>query len=262
MSHLKTFAAITCLAVLFISAFILGSVAEIYGKTRSLPHVDSKMERPEFWVQKIKSPRRLILTPEQIRKMNSETLKRPGLYLCSVKDLKEEWTREEILNLFNEDWQGFGETPEVRFGRDGRPLGKSFWDELKRNINEDEIEQRYQPVYGLIVRRTDIRVFPTYELSLESPDSSEFDRFQHSMISPGSLVSIFHISRDRRWLYLQAPFIRGWVPAEAVGIASEKRQRSSTRRQKSGWSSREALSLFFRIRLSGTRRSWPRWELP
>jgi hypothetical protein len=94
---------------------------------------------------------------------------------------------------------------------------------LKRNINEDEIEQRYQPVYGLIVRRTDIRVFPTYELSLESPDSSEFDRFQHSMISPGSLVSIFHRSRDRRWLYLQAPFIRGWVPAEAVGIASEKR---------------------------------------
>ena len=61
---------------------------------------------------------KVLLRPDQIQKMNDEILKRSDLYLCRVKDLKEEWTREELLDLLNEDWQGFGETSEIRFGRE------------------------------------------------------------------------------------------------------------------------------------------------
>ncbi len=219
MGLLKTFSTIAFAAVFSIPS---GLVPGVLGKDHSLPHVSQKMERPQFWIDKVRNPARPLLTPGLIEKMNEENLRKPGFYLCRVKDLKEEWTREELLDLLREDWQGFGETPEVRFGRDGRPLNGSFWKELKRNINEDEIEDRSRPLYGLIVKRTDIRVFPTEELSLGSPSDKEFDRFQHSMISPGSLVSLFHRSKDQRWVYLQTPFIRGWVPVMAVGIASEK----------------------------------------
>jgi hypothetical protein len=65
--------------------------------------------------------------------MNEENLKKKELFLCSVKDLKEEWTKEEMLSLLREDWEGFGKTEEVRYGRDGIPLGEPFWSEgLKR----------------------------------------------------------------------------------------------------------------------------------
>ena len=126
------------------------------------------------------------------------------------------------LELLREDWQGFGETSEIRFGRNRNPLDESFWKELKENIDEDSIGKRNRLRYGLIVKRTNIRVFPTEEPSLSSPTNGEFDRFQHSMISPGSLVAVYHVSKDQRWGYLQTPFIRGWVEKDAVALSSEK----------------------------------------
>jgi len=220
MGLLHTFVAAICMVAILLPPF---SIPEGFGKDHSLPHVSPKMERPEFWVHKLQNPTGILLTPDQILKMNNENLDRPGSYLCRVKDLKDEWTREEVLGLLKEDWQGFGETSEVQFGRDGRPLSQFFWKELKENIDEVEIKERIWPRLGLIVKRTNIRVFPTGELSLHSPASVEFDRFQHSMISPGSLVGIFHLSKDRHWAYLQAPFIRGWVPIDALGIAGDKK---------------------------------------
>ena len=221
MHFSKTVMVIACVAAFSIQAG--AGAAQILAKDHPLPHVTHKMERPEFWIDKIRNPSRPLLTPGQIEGMNEETLRMPGLYLCRVKDLKEEWTRGELLDLLREDWQGFGETSEVRFGRDGRPLDGSFWKDLRKNMNEDEIEDRVRPPYSLIVKRTDIRVFPTGEPSFVSPADKDFDRFQHSMISPGTLVSLFHRSRDRRWVYLQTPFIRGWVLDSAVAVASEKR---------------------------------------
>ena len=130
--------------------------------------------------------------------MNDEILKRSDLYLSRVKDLKEDWTREELLELLKEDWQGFGKTSEIRFGRNGQALNESFWKELEKNVHAEGIKGQNQVLFGLIVKRTDIRVFPTEEPSLSSPASGDFDRFQHSMISPGSLVALYHVSKDRR----------------------------------------------------------------
>ena len=209
-------------AVILLFSLSPGSMPEVFAKSPPLPYVSSKMETPQFWIDKVRNPNRLLLRADQIQKMNDAILKRTDLYLCRVRDLKEEWAREELLDLLKEDWQGFGETSEVRFGRDGRPLDPSYWRDLKRNINADEIRERNRISFGLIVKRTDIRVFPTDQPSLSSPANSEFDRFQHSMISPGSLVGIYHSSNDRHWIYLQCGFIRGWVRRDAVAIATDR----------------------------------------
>ena len=201
----------------------LWPIAEVPGKTHPLPHVSPAMERPEFWIDKVRNPTNVLLRPDQIQKMNDEILKRSDLYLSRVKDLKEDWTREELLELLKEDWQGFGKTSEIRFGRNGQALNESFWKELEKNVHAEGIKGQNQILFGLIVKRTDIRVFPTEEPSLSSPASGDFDRFQHSMISPGSLVALYHVSKDEGWVYLQAPFIRGWVKRDAVAVGSEKR---------------------------------------
>jgi hypothetical protein len=187
-----------------------------------LPNVSPKMEEPDFWIKKIRNPGRLLLTPEEIQKMNKENLKREGLFLCRLKDLKEEWRKEEILALLDEDWEGFGRTTEIRYGRNGVPLEEPFWSKLKNNLNRDSIGDRNQISFGLIVKRTDIRVFPTEELSVSTPDNYEFDRFQHSSVSPGSLVGIYYFSRDKLWVYVQTRFIRGWVRAIDLAIAKER----------------------------------------
>lgn len=182
------------------------------------------MENPEYWIKKIENPVRILLTPEEIQKMNEENVKRQDLFLCKVKELKEEWTGEEILALMDEDWQGFGRTEEIRYGRKGSPLEDNFWNALKGNLNRESLKERNRMPFGLIVKRTDIRVFPTEEPSMTTPGNHDFDRFQHSSISPGALVGIYHFSRDKLWAYIQCAFIRGWVRTRDLAIAKERRQ--------------------------------------
>ena len=203
---------------------LLGVALQALTASRQLPNVSKQMENPEFWIKKIENPDRLLLTPEEIQKMNEENSKRLELYLCQVKDLKEEWDREEILALFKKDWEGFGQTEEVRYGRYGHPLEEAFWRELKTNLNQESLEERNRMLFGLIVKRADIRVFPTDELSMSTPSNYEFDRFQHSSIPPGSPIGIYHSSKDRLWAYVQTPFIRGWVRMTDLAIAKDKRE--------------------------------------
>lgn len=203
---------------------LLGVALQAFTASRQLPHVSIEMEDPEFWIKKIDNPDRVLLTPEEIQKMNEENSKRQELYLCQVKDLKEEWDKEEIVTLFKEDWEGFGQTEEVRYGRYDRPLDEAFWTKLKRNLNQESLKERNRILFGLIVKRTDIRVFPTDELSMATPSHYEFDRFQHSSISPGIPIGIYHSSKDRLWAYVQTPFIRGWVRMSDLAIAQDKRE--------------------------------------
>ena len=204
------------------------SVAVTFGSplqaSSLLPNVSPKMERPEFWIKKIKHPGRLLLTPDEIQKMNEENLKKQDLFLCRVKDMQEEWSREEILSLLKEDWEGFGKTEEVRYGRNGDVLEERFWTQLKQNLNQELLEERTRTLFGLTVKRTDIRVFPTDEMSMSAPDNHEFDRFQHSALPPGSLVGIYYFSKDKLWAYTQTSFIRGWVRTADLAIAKEKRE--------------------------------------
>lgn len=199
----------------------------IYGNSEAsslLPNVSHKMENPYFWIKKIKNPDCLLLSPEKIQKMNEENLKRKEFFLCSVRSMKENWTREEILNLLQEDWEGFGQKGETRYGKKGNPLGDSFWNEIKENWNREALKETNRILFGMVIKRTDIRVFPTDESSLASPHHSDFDQFQHSMIAPGSLVGIYHFSRDHRWAYVQTSFIRGWVQVDDLAISKRKEE--------------------------------------
>jgi hypothetical protein len=154
--------------------------------------------------------------------MNEENLKRQDLRLYRITDLKGDWTREEILSLLNEDWEHFGRTEEIRYGKNGIRLGESFWNKIRNNLNQESLKERGRMPYALIVKRTDIRVFPTDELCMSTPNDYEFDRFQHSSISPGSPIGIYHFSRDKEWAYAQTPFIRGWIRRHDLAIAKDR----------------------------------------
>ena len=214
---------INVIATIFLNLLILfGGMPQVLSASPRLPNVTPQMGKPEFWVKKIKDPTNLLLTPEKIQRMNEENLRRPDLRLCRIKDLKEDWTREEILSLLKEDWN-FGRTDEVRYDKSGTPLGEPFWNKLRNSLNQESIKESGRTLYALVVKKTDIRVFPTAELSLSTPNHDEFDLFQHSAISIGSPLGIYHFSQDNEWAYAQTPFIRGWIRRHDLAIAKERK---------------------------------------
>ena len=181
-----------------------------------LPNVVPEMERPEFWIDKIKNPTNQLLTPEEVEKMNEENLRKKELHLCRIKDLREDWTGEEILSLLKEDWESLGRWANFGYGENESPPGESFLNELKNKMNRKGIRDSNRMSFGLVVKRTDIRVFPTDE---PWPQHNGFDRFQHSSISPGSPIGIYHFSEDKEWAYVQTQMIRGWVRTDHLAIA-------------------------------------------
>jgi len=184
--------------------------------------VPKQMENPFFWINKIKNPNRLLLTPAEIVKMNEENLKRQDLLLCRVEDLKEEWSKEEIISFLKEDWEGFGKRDQVRYGKQRIPLGDSFWNALIKNIQQDMLKEKNRLLFGFTLKRTDIRAFPTEQPSMKTPNSGAFDSFQLSAIAPGVLVGIYYFSRDNLWAYAQTPFIRGWIRTKDLAIANNR----------------------------------------
>jgi cell wall-associated NlpC family hydrolase len=215
----------SCLFILIIilSAFVsLQITPQGLRALPRLPDVTPQMERPEFWIKKVENPKNPLLTPEKIQRMNEENVKKPDLRLCRIRDLKEDWSREEILSLLKEDWENFGRTEEARYGKSGVLLGDFFWNKLKGNLKQEFLRQSSRMFFALIVKRTDIRVFPTDEPAMSTPNNAAFDRFQHSSISVGSPVGIYHFSQDKKWAYVQTQFIRGWIRTQDLAVAKEK----------------------------------------
>jgi hypothetical protein len=208
--------------IFFLLLITFGYAPQALLASSRLPHVTQEMEKPEFWIKKIENPMSPLLTPEKIQKMNEENVKRQDLRLCRISDLKEHWSKEEILSLLKEDREDFGRTEEVRYGKNGSPLGEVFWNKLRNNMNPKSVQKNHRISFALIVKHTDIRAFPTDEPSLSTPNDEEFDRFQHSSISVGSPVGIYQLSQDRKWAYVQTPFIRGWVHTHDLAVAKEK----------------------------------------
>jgi hypothetical protein len=207
---------------IFLLFIPFGFVPQVLSASSRLPNVTPEMEKPEFWIRKIKNPTTLLLTPEKIHNMTEENLKRQELRLSRIKDLKENWTREEILFLLKEDWEEFGRTQEVRYGKDGFPLGEVFWNKLRNSMNQESVQENSRMLFALIVKQTDIRVFPADEPSMSTPNDYAFDRFQHSSISVGSPVGIYYFSQDKKWAYVQTQFIRGWISTHDLAVAKEK----------------------------------------
>ena len=209
--------------IIILSPFVPSQIApqSLLASPR-LPNVTPEMEKPGFWIKKIRNPTNLLLTPEKIHDMNEENLKRQDLRLSRIRDLKENWKREEILSLIKEDWEEFGRTEEVRYGKNGSPLGEVFWNKVRNNMNQESVQENNRMFLALIVKQTDIRVFPTDEPSMSTPNNDAFDRFQHSSISVGSPAGIYHFSQDKKWAYAQTPFIRGWIRTHDLAVTKEK----------------------------------------
>ena len=61
----------------------------LLGSTHPVHAGSKQLEDPLFWINKIKKPEHLLLTPSEIEKMNEESLKRQEILLCRIKDIKE-----------------------------------------------------------------------------------------------------------------------------------------------------------------------------
>lgn len=97
------------------------------------------------------------------------------------------------------------------------------WLAMRKNANMASYPNMNRP--GIVVRTTDLREMPTHtpRFTKPTPDPREdpFDYFQYSRLPIGMPVLLCHISKDRRWYYVETPLACGWVDARDLAPISE-----------------------------------------
>ena len=62
---------------------------------------------------------------------------------------------------------------------------------------------------------------PRFTKPTPDPHEDPFDYFQYSRLPIGMPVLLCHISKDRRWYYVETPLASGWVDAKDLAPVSE-----------------------------------------
>jgi hypothetical protein len=174
---------------------------------------------PEFWIRHGANTRGVVLDDAAIEAQNAK-LKQLDR---SVYDL-EALPRMLAANDVRAWVEKMSERPdETMYDEHGRAVEASAIDALVANVNVAAIPATQQTRFGMVVRRSDLRTFPTRMRLFSAPGGTDIDRFQEDALFPGTPVAIVHESSDGEWWFVVSPLYAAWISKRDVaqGTADE-----------------------------------------
>jgi hypothetical protein len=186
-------------------------------KTYLIPNTKEIMLNEYFWINKIKDHDKIIMTQEQIEQFNAETVKKVDA-VYNLREYKDSLTKQELLNFI----EFYSIPSKAMYDIRGNEVKQEFYDEIRVNTNVDEIKEINPVKWGISVRNTSIRSFPTDEGVFKKNDDIEFDRFQQTACQAIEPIAILHESKDKKWYFVQMYNYRGWAKSEDIAVAKDK----------------------------------------
>jgi hypothetical protein len=174
---------------------------------------------PQFWIRHGASTR-LVLDETAIAAQNSK-LKQLDRSVHDVEALPRTLAMNDVRGWVEK----MSERPDdTLYDEQGRAVEESVIDALVANANAAAIPATQQTRFGLVVRRSSLRTFPTHLRVFNEPaDGTDIDRFQEDALFAGTPVAIVHESRDGEWWFVVSPLYAAWIPKRDVaqGTADE-----------------------------------------
>jgi cell wall-associated NlpC family hydrolase len=178
--------------------------------------VQSEHLSPDYWIQRDATARKLVLDAQAIEAQNAR-LKQLDPSVHDLESLPATLAGEKIKSWIE---KLSGRPDETLFDSDGREVSGAMLDELTGSLALDALPASQHTRYGLVVKRADLRTFPTLLRVFNSRDNTDIDRFQESALFPGTPVAIVHESRDRQWWFVVSPLYAAWVEKRFVAEGS------------------------------------------
>ncbi|KAF1715206.1 NlpC-P60 family protein [Pseudoxanthomonas yeongjuensis] len=212
-------------ALLALSLLTCASLAQARGDAPAAPvpahgvvGIGDAQLTADFWVAQADHPDRVVLDEAAIAAQN-EKLERTDPSMNDLAALPASLPRARIV-----EWiQDLSSRPEKPFyDVDGNPVPASTLDGLMDALDLDAIAADTRTRYGLVLRRTALRGFPTGLRVFSSRGDTDIDRFQESALFPGTPVAIAHQSRDGKWLWVVSPRYKAWVSRQDIAEGSRE----------------------------------------
>ncbi len=177
-----------------------------------VPGVSTAQLDPEYWVRKQAAADRIVLDRAAIAAQN-EKLERLDDSVHDIEALPASLERAQV-----KDWiEGLSKRPaKPVYDERGREVPAKALDALVADLRLDAVPASQPTRYGLVIRRADLRAFPTRLRVFSRQGDTDIDRFQESALFPGTPVAIVHESRDRKWWFVVSPLYAAWIEKDKV----------------------------------------------
>ncbi len=183
-----------------------------------LTSVTQEQLSPDYWIHQIADGDIPIKTPQELAHFNEEIHQ----MIPESKDIFKldparagAPIRDQISLEFN------AVRGRSLYTVEDTVIPKSFFDhEIKPLLQLEKIPAEIKMKWGVATRATSVRALPHDIKLLEKLKDYEFDMLQFTLIKLWTPVGIYHTSSDGEWVYLQAPYARGWVKARDIALFS------------------------------------------
>ena len=200
---------------LLMAAALLGTPSAASASIAAIPGLDRAMLSPAFWIARQPAADAVVLDAAQIEALNGR-MRREDASIHAPLELPDHLDRQTVRSWI----EAVSKRPtQPRFTTEGRIDDAAFgvWTDA---LALDGIPAQVALRFGLVVRRADLRAFPTATRVFSEPGDTDIDRFQEDALFPGAPVAIVHVSRDGHWLFVEGERYRAWIRASLVAIGS------------------------------------------
>ncbi len=189
-----------------------------------VPLLQPQQLNPQFWQQQLSQGDNVLLSQAQIAERNQQTFAQQT-EMQQLNRLPASYAAAALKQIV----QQVSQIPTAkRFYTDGTALTAPQWQAYQAMLAMDTIKADNPLQFGLVVKRTALRAFPTLDRVVNEQGNADLDRFAETALFVAEPVAVLHRSRDNNWLLVQSFNYTGWVQAADVAIGSRQQVLSYT----------------------------------
>ena len=175
---------------------------------------------PEFWLDKVENPNKLIMDEKEIALFNRNTIRKKHT-LTPFKAMNQSygsaWVKKSILKKYK------SMKSSVKYFTDGSKASKSFYKTIEESLNLSAINtKKVKTRFALVTSYCNQKIIPTDLKLLKKKNQIHFDRNQNSALDIGTPIAILHTSKDGLWHYGMSQTSSGWVRSEDIAFGERE----------------------------------------
>jgi len=172
---------------------------------------------PSHWLDKLAQDNTPLMSQLSITQFN-QNLVQNNPYIVEPLAMADSLSKVQLLEKI-----GSISKPSThkRFYDNGEQLDQHDYAAYLESTNQNAIKADNPVTFGLVVKRSMLRTFPTLDRVFKWGKDRDLDRFQESGLFPGDAVAILHVSKDQEWYLVQAYNYLAWMPKEDVAIGNK-----------------------------------------
>ncbi|HCM42943.1 MAG TPA: hypothetical protein DIS66_06510 [Candidatus Omnitrophica bacterium] len=184
-----------------------------------------EMQKPDFWINRLQDPDKLLKTDEQVEVFNREI----ETFSNDRKDvfkIGNTISSKETKALIKNEYEAIA--GRKLFDKNDKYIPKTFFTEtIKPNLRLDAIPDKIKVRWAAAVKHASVRVIPTDKGMLEEKGDVEFDMVQNTKFKTWTPMAVYHTTKDGEWAYVQGTYARGWIKSRDIAIFETKEKLKS-----------------------------------